>query len=140
MRLISYLCARILNRRKLDKEKRIFPGKFVYLTSSNPWGESRGTLKSVYVLMREFNWRGEMKGLVEAPTVEELRDWVKKKYGIESFVIPKIVENKIKYSSRRLDLETGIIIDDISILMDNYDDALEKSCLETIRDNKKRGD
>lgn len=134
--LVSYLAARYINRNKPDKKKRVFPGKFVYLTSANPWGEPKGTIRSVRVLLKEHGWRGDMTGIVEAPELDDVRNWVKKTYNIESFVLPETVNQELKYKSLRLDLISGM--SEVSDrIFDTYEEALERSLIETIRENKR---
>jgi hypothetical protein len=140
MKRISYLGARILYRCRKDKSK-IYPGKFVYATSSNKFNISRGTLLSVKSLMKLYNWRGDFTGFVEAPYIEEVRDLIRKTLKIDIYYYPEY-----QMSTQKLIYRYGIIdlihkIEDLSEdFYDTPEEALEKGCMKIIREYKQTFD
>ena len=103
MRRVGYLSARVIHRCRKDKSK-IYPGKYVYATSSNEYGFNRGTLVSVKKLLKETKWRGDGAGFIEAPFIEEVRDIIRKSLKIDVYYIPVIEENKLVYKIGIIDL------------------------------------
>lgn len=134
MKRISYLSARILHRCKKDKT-RLFPGKYLYATSSNEYGFKRGTLVKVSQLLKTTNWRGDQAGFVEAPFIEEVRDAIKTKLQIEIFPVPNISEGRLKYRVGFIDL-VNLISDISDEEYYDYEDALEHGCVKMIREYK----